>query len=187
MGFLLCPVVLSRAKRGKPVGFKEMGEKVCLWRVSCSSLSGSSSYHIFLIIIILSYIFDHHHFNIIVAGIYSLHCNSTSMKQYNSYVIDMIESWHQCCHYISHHLYSWNHFREKQEIIDSLGDPDHDYISFFVCRNPVAKLVKQILFLSRSLGALRAPTSRWRPFGPFDFVLRALRALRPCDPRVGDW
>ena len=30
LGFLLCPVVLSRAKRGKPVGFKEMGEKVCL-------------------------------------------------------------------------------------------------------------------------------------------------------------
>ena len=27
---------------------------------------------------------------------------------------------------------------------------------------------------------LLAPTSRWRPFGPLDF---ALRALRPCDPR----
>ena len=27
----------------------------------------------------------------------------------------------------------------------------------------------------------------WRPFGPLDFVLRALRALRPCDPRFGDW
>ena len=40
---------------------------------------------------------------------------------------------------------------------------------------------------TRSLGALRAPTSSWRPFGPLDFVLRALRALRPCDPRVGDW
>ena len=34
--------------------------------------------------------------------------------------------------------------------------------------------------ITRSLGALRAPTSRWRPL---DFVLRALRALRPCDPR----
>ena len=40
---------------------------------------------------------------------------------------------------------------------------------------------------TRSLGALRAPTSSWRPFGPafgslglLDFVLRA---LRPCDPR----
>ena len=32
---------------------------------------------------------------------------------------------------------------------------------------------------TRSLGALRAPTSSWRPFGPLDFVLRALRALRP--------
>ena len=36
---------------------------------------------------------------------------------------------------------------------------------------------------TRSLGALRAPTSSWRPFGPLGFVLRALRALRPCDPR----
>ena len=43
---------------------------------------------------------------------------------------------------------------------------------------------------TRSLGALRAPTSSLRPFGPalgpsglLDFVLRALRALRPCDPR----
>jgi len=43
---------------------------------------------------------------------------------------------------------------------------------------------------TRSLGALRAPTSRLRPFGPalgpsglLDNVLHALRALRPCDPR----
>ena len=39
---------------------------------------------------------------------------------------------------------------------------------------------------TRSLGALRAPTSSWWPYGPalglLDFVLRALRALRPCDP-----
>ena len=40
---------------------------------------------------------------------------------------------------------------------------------------------------TRSLEALRAPTSSWRPFGPLDFVLRALRALRPCDPRHSDW
>ena len=40
--------------------------------------------------------------------------------------------------------------------------------------------------ITRSLGALRAPTSRWRPFGPLDFVLHALRALRPCDPRKVD-
>ena len=39
---------------------------------------------------------------------------------------------------------------------------------------------------TRSLGALRAPTSSQRPFGPLDFVLRALRALRPCDPRQGN-
>ena len=43
------------------------------------------------------------------------------------------------------------------------------------------------VFKTRSLGALRASTSSWRPFGPLDFVLRALRALRPCDPLVGDW
>ena len=30
-------------------------------------------------------------------------------------------------------------------------------------------------------------TSSWRPFGLLDFVLRALRALRTCDPRVSDW
>ena len=40
---------------------------------------------------------------------------------------------------------------------------------------------------TRSLGALQAPTSSWRPVRPLDIVLRALRALRPCDPRVGDW
>ena len=39
----------------------------------------------------------------------------------------------------------------------------------------------------RSLGALRAPTSSWRPFGPLFFVLRALRALTPSDPRNNDW
>ena len=39
--------------------------------------------------------------------------------------------------------------------------------------------LSSILYSTRSLGALRAPTSSWRPFGPLDFVLRALRALRP--------
>ena len=45
--------------------------------------------------------------------------------------------------------------------------------------------------ITRSLGARWAPTSSWRPFGPafcpsgiLDFVLHALRALRPCDPRT---
>ena len=42
------------------------------------------------------------------------------------------------------------------------------------------------IYKTRSLGALRPPTSTWRPFGPLDFVLRALRALRPCDPRKVD-
>ena len=36
---------------------------------------------------------------------------------------------------------------------------------------------------TRSLGALRAPTSSLGPSGLFDFVLYALRALRPCDPK----
>ena len=36
-----------------------------------------------------------------------------------------------------------------------------------------------IMYSTRSLGALQAPTSSWRPFGPLDFVLPALWALRP--------
>ena len=47
------------------------------------------------------------------------------------------------------------------------------------------------LWYTRSLGALRAPTSRLRLFGPalgpsglLDYVLHALRALRPCDPCI---
>ena len=43
------------------------------------------------------------------------------------------------------------------------------------------------IFSTRSLGALRAPTSSWRPFGLLDFVLRALQALRPCDPCACNW
>ena len=62
------------------------------------------------------------------------------------------------------------------------------------CKIPIKILCKiQIkIYVTRSLGALRAPTSSLRPFGPalghsglLDFVLRALRALRPCDPRNG--
>ena len=34
------------------------------------------------------------------------------------------------------------------------------------------------LLWTRSLGALQAPTSSWRPFWPLDFVLCAFRALR---------
>ena len=36
-------------------------------------------------------------------------------------------------------------------------------------------MVIMMMMMTRSLGALRAPTSSWRPFGPLDFVLRALR------------
>ena len=51
-------------------------------------------------------------------------------------------------------------------------------------------IIRFIIYITRGLGALWAPTSSLRPFGPafgpsglLDFVLRALRALRPCDPR----
>ena len=50
----------------------------------------------------------------------------------------------------------------------------------------LVRVEKDPICYTRSLGALWAPTSRWRPFGPLDFVLRALRALRPCDPRKVD-
>ena len=40
---------------------------------------------------------------------------------------------------------------------------------------------------TRSLGALRTPSSSWMPFVPLDFFLRALWALSPCDPHVSDW
>ena len=58
-----------------------------------------------------------------------------------------------------------------------------------ICSFPIDSTIffEFTIFDTRSLGALRAPTSSWRRFGPLDFVLRALRALRPCDPRVGDW
>ena len=39
---------------------------------------------------------------------------------------------------------------------------------------------------TRRQGALRVPTSSWRPFGSLDFVLRAIRVLTLCDPRQGD-
>ena len=60
-------------------------------------------------------------------------------------------------------------------------------IKAFFLYQQMNKEIGGIINSTRSLGALRAPTSSWRPFGPLDFVLRALRALRPCDPRVGDW
>ena len=53
------------------------------------------------------------------------------------------------------------------------------YASMQVCKYVSMQVCKY-----RSLGALGAPTSSWMPFG---FVLCALRALRPFDPRIGDW
>ena len=50
--------------------------------------------------------------------------------------------------------------------------------------------IVQEIYFTRSLGARWAPTFSWQPFGPafcpsgiLDFVLRALRALRPYDPQ----
>ena len=39
-------------------------------------------------------------------------------------------------------------------------------------------LTPSVIYSTRSLGALQAPTSSWRSFGPLNFILRALRALR---------
>ena len=43
------------------------------------------------------------------------------------------------------------------------------------------------IYAPRNLGALRAMTTGLKPFGPLDFVLRALWSLRPCNPCSGDW
>ena len=40
------------------------------------------------------------------------------------------------------------------------------------------KMFAKTYIFTRGLGALRALTSSWKPFGPLDFVLLALRALR---------
>ena len=53
-----------------------------------------------------------------------------------------------------------------------------------ICKCTIT-IMKDIQY--RSLEALRAPTSSWRPFKPLDFVLRTLGALKPCDPRHSDW
>ena len=70
---------------------------------------------------------------------------------------------------------------------------DHEFMSRFGpakmahAKRKMAQKYKK----TRSLGARWDPTSSRRPFGPafcpsgiLDFVLRALRALRPCDPRT---
>ena len=44
--------------------------------------------------------------------------------------------------------------------------------------------ITYLYMTTRSLGVLQALTSSWRPL---DFVLCALRALRPCDPCHNDW
>ena len=45
---------------------------------------------------------------------------------------------------------------------------------------PLSPLLLQILVPPRALYVItRSLTSSWRPFGPLDFVLRALQALSP--------
>ena len=50
-------------------------------------------------------------------------------------------------------------FASSDDDYDDDYDDDFDYL--------------MIIMMTRSLGALRAPTSSWRPFGPLDFVFRA--------------
>ena len=37
--------------------------------------------------------------------------------------------------------------KEKQEILQSIQNPEHDYLAFFVCRNPVEKLLSVYTYL----------------------------------------
>ena len=46
--------------------------------------------------------------------------------------------------------------------------------------------VLMVYMKTRSLGALRTPTSRWRPFGPLDFVLRC-RSSRSRSRSSRNW
>ena len=48
-----------------------------------------------------------------------------------------------------------------------------------------AEVLKVVMMTNRSVGALWAPTSSWRPFGPLDVVLRALRPVRRARLRPG--
>ena len=104
--------------------------------------------------------------------------------------------------------YFWNDYYVRSSILLPIGTKQWDplsssfhyeiwqYSTYAICNiMQYAKFtVMQFVILckmqyhaTRSLGALRAPTSSWGPFGPLDFVLRALQALRPCDPRYSDW
>ena len=59
------------------------------------------------------------------------------------------------------------------------GLPLQSSFSSFPCSFHHKLTMLMVNIADRSLGALRALTSSWRPFGPLDFALRALRALRP--------
>ena len=70
----------------------------------------------------------------------------------------------------------------KHKILSSLSSFSSTSSTQSLTLSPLSPLSS-----TRNLEALRAPTSSWRPFGPLDFVLRALQALRPCDPRIVVW
>ena len=83
-----------------------------------------------------------------------------------------------------------------ENIFTNYGETERDPLKLLLKSSPnfvtnLSPLTLGLLYVcTRSLGALRAPTSRLRPFGPslgpsglLDNVLHALRALRPCDPR----
>ena len=85
-------------------------------------------------------------------------------------------------------------FHKNEQISHQNIQSAHTKITFFCFQSkqiPNDKIfttgVVQQISGTRSLGALRGPTSTssWRPFGPLDFVLPALRALRPvCRARL---
>ena len=57
----------------------------------------------------------------------------------------------------------------------SYGDDDDAHLILMMLM--MTTMTTMMNMMNRGLGALRAPTSSWRPFGPLDFVLRALRPV----------
>ena len=54
--------------------------------------------------------------------------------------------------------------KEKQEGVESLRDPGHNYTAFFVCRNPVAKLLSVYSYLMDArVRAGRESGRHWLP------------------------
>ena len=53
---------------------------------------------------------------------------------------------------------------EKQAIIDSVKHPSHDYFSFFVCRNPLAKLVSVYKYQKDRTAESSKKGKDWKPW-----------------------